>query len=287
MFSRAKKGIAVSKRLEENLWPVEANAGQIDQVLLNLFINAAYAMKDEGDLYLETRNIVLREKDGWPFGMKPGKYVQISVTDTGSGMDKETMDSAFKPFFTTKEKGAGTGLGLASAYSIVKNHRGFIVIDSKVGVGSTFHIYLPATRKASEEKTPEKKEMLKGRETILLVDDEAIVADTTKEILEALGYRLLLAGSGQEAIAVFMEKKSAVDLVILDMVMPGMGGLKVFEALREINPGIRIILYSGYGASDEVENLIDAGRCGFIQKQFGMADLSIKIRELIDAPDQP
>jgi len=282
VFSRAKKGIAVSYWLERSLWPVEANAGQIDQIFLNLFINAAYAMNDEGDLYLETKNLVLREDDERPFGMRPGRYVQISVTDTGSGMDRETMDNAFKPFFTTKGREIGTGLGLASAYSIVKNHRGYITVESQLGVGSTFRIYLPATEKAVAEKLRQKKKLYKGSETILLVDDETIIADTTKDILEMLGYRVMLAGSGQEAIAVFMEKGSSIDLVILDMVMPGMGGLKVFGVLRSINPDIRIILYSGYAVTDDIQNLMDRGRCGFIQKPFGMEDLSVKIREIIE-----
>ncbi len=281
MFSRAKKGIAIAWRLEENPWPVEANASQIDQVLLNLFINAAYAMNDEGDLYLETKNLLLQESDERPFNLKAGRYVKLSVTDTGAGMDQDTIQNAFKPFFTTKTKGAGTGLGLASVYSIIKNHGGIVTIDSKAGAGSTFNIYLPATEKTPARKAQKKKELLQGGETILLVDDEAIIADTTKEILEMLGYRILMAGSGQEAIAVFMEKASDIDLVILDMVMPGMGGLKVFEALREIRPGVKIILYSGYCINEDIQKLIDRGGCGFIQKPFGIEDLSIEIREMI------
>ena len=281
VFSRVKKGIAITKRMEERPWLVEANAGQIDQILLNLFINAARAMNDEGSLYLETKNLVVREEDDRPFGMKPGRYVKISVTDTGSGMDKETIDNAFKPFFTAKERDFGTGLGLASTYSIIKNHRGYITIDSKVGAGSTFHIYLPATEKAVEQTQPEEKTLCKGTETILLVDDEAIIANTTKDILEMLGYRVMLAGSGEEAIALFPEKAATVDLVILDMMMPGMSGLEVFGVLRGVNPQIGIILYSGYGINDEIQKLIDGGRCGFIQKPFSLEDLSAKIREVI------
>ncbi len=284
VFSRARKGIAITRSLEENLWPVEANAGQIDQVLLNLFINAAYAMNNEGDLYLESKNIVLGEGDERSFGMKPGKYVRVSVSDTGTGMDKETAQKAFQPFFTTKEKGSGTGLGLATAYSIVKNHRGYILIDSKPGIGTTFHIYFPASQEAVEKACESAKVLCRGKETILLVDDEAIIADTTKEILEMLGYRTMLAGSGQEAVAVFMEKKTSIDLVILDLVMPGMGGAKVFEALRTINSGIKIILYSGYVLNEEIQGLLDRGGCSFIQKPFGIEDLSAKIREVIDQP---
>ena len=137
-----------------------------------------------------------------------------------------------------------------------------------------------------EELRRQLKEWLKGKETILLVDDEAIIADTTKEILEMLGYRTLLAGSGQEALAVFMEKGKVIDLVILDMVMPSMGGTKVFEALRAVNSKIRIILYSGYPLNDEIQSLIDRGSCGFIQKPFGIEDLSCKIREIIECQEQ-
>lgn len=282
MFSRAKRGIAVTRRLDEDLWSVEADAGQMDQVFLNLFINAAHAMKDEGDLYLESRNVAVREEDERPFGMKPGRYVKLSVTDNGTGMDSQTVEKAFQPFFTTKTKGMGTGLGLTSAYSIVKNHRGYIMIDSKLGVGTTIHIYLPAITQMAQGQTRQSRELLKGNETILLVDDEAIIADTTKEILEMLGYRMMLAGSGQEAVAVFMEKGPQIDLVILDMVMPGMGGVKVFEALRTMNPGIGIILYSGYSVNSEIQSLLDQGNCRFIQKPFGIEDLSQKIREVIE-----
>lgn len=282
VFSRAKKGIAITRRLEENIWSVEANAGQIDQVLLNLFINAAHAMNDEGDLYLESKNLLMQDEDARPFSMKPGRYVKISVTDTGAGMDIETVEKAFQPFFTTKGKGAGTGLGLTSAYNIIKNHKGFIMIDSKPGAGATFHIYLPATQEAAEKPVIQPKRILQGKETILLVDDEAIIAETTKEILETLGYRIMMAGSGQEAVAVFMEKGPMIDLVILDMVMPSMGGAKVFESLRDINPEIRIILYSGYSMNEEIKKLLDRGGCGFIQKPFGIEDLSSKIREIID-----
>ena len=287
VFSRAKKGIFITKQLEEKLWLVEANAGQIDQILLNLFIHAAHAMDDEGQLHLETKNLVMRQEDERPPGMTPGRYVKLSVTDTGSGMDQETVDNAFKPFFTTEGRQLETNLGLASTYGIVKNHRGYITVESKIGAGSTFHIYLPVTEKEIEEKFMAKKKLQRGTEMIMLVDDEAIIAGTTRDILEMLGYRVTLADSGREAIDVFTQKASSIDLVILDMVMPGMGGLEVFEVLRGINPDIGIILYSGYALTDEIQSLIDKGRCGFIQKPFTMEDLSVKIREVIEQKKNP
>lgn len=281
VFARAKKGIIITRKLEENIWPVEADTGQINQVLLNIFINAAQSMHDEGNIYLESKKMVIRDDDAKKLNIPSGKYVRLSITDTGPGMNEETAKNAFQPVFTTQKQESGMGLELTSSYNIIKNHRGIITIDCEPQKGSTFHIYLPATQQKVAAATTPQGELSRGKETILIVDDEAIIADTTKEILEVLGYNILLAGSGQEAVAVFMEKKSIIDLVILDMVMPGMGGTKVFEALRAVNPSIRIILYSGYRINEEIQALLDRGSCGFIQKPFGVENLSNKIREVI------
>jgi PAS domain S-box-containing protein len=284
IFSRTHKEISFSKRFQEGLWPVEADRRQIEQVLLNLYINASQAMPVGGDLFLETHNVVLSELDVKPHGEKAGNYVKISVTDTGTGMDKKILDRIFDPFFTTKEPGKGTGLGLASAYGIMKNHGGFITVQSELGKGSTFNLFLPVSEKkiAVEARTEERK-IQPGSETILIADDEPGIVEVTKALLEGLGYRVMIAGSGQETIATYMEKREAIDLVILDMIMPGMGGGKAFDALRRIDPCVKVILSSGYSLDGEARTILERGCNGFIQKPFRVADFSRKIREVLES----
>jgi len=218
-----------------------------------------------------------------PHGVSPGKYLKISVMDTGTGIDEKIRERIFDPFFTTKEPGKGTGLGLASAYGIIRNHGGFITVHSELDKGSTFDIYLPASKKDSvtEEKSPQQK-ILTGRETILLVDDENSNITVTKEILESLGYQVMIAGSGQEAIALYSEKGNEIDLIVLDLIMPGMGGGKAFDILREIDPSIRVILSSGYSVDGEALQIMERGCNGFIQKPFRIVDISQKIRDVLE-----
>lgn len=282
MFGRTNKGISITRKLQEGILNIEADQGQIEQVLLNLFINASQAMSEEGNIYLETWNLELRDADVKPYGVHAGRYVKISVTDTGIGIAKDTLDRVFEPFFTTKGPGKGTGLGLASAYGIIKNHGGFITVYSEPGKGSSFSICLPVsetTGDMDEDKQPDL--ILRGHETILIVDDEHFDVTLTKEILENLGYRVFTAGSGQEAVAVFMDKREQIDLVILDMIMPGMGGRKTFNALKAINPDIKILLASGYSLNGEAQKLLNQGCDGFIQKPFRIQELSTKIRDVL------
>ena len=282
VFGRTKKEVAISTRFEENLWLVLVDRGQVEQVLLNMYINSWQAMPQGGDLYLETKNVILNDDAVALYGVKAGPYVKISITDTGSGMDEATRNRIFEPFFTTKEQGKGTGLGLASAYGIIKNHGGFIDVQSDMGKGSTFCIYLPATEEieAADEVVSEKS-IYRGRETILVVDDEPVNVIVMKELLESLGYHVLCAGSGQEAMSIYMVKKGLIDLVILDMVMPGMGGGATFDALRAINSDVKIILSSGYSVDGVARTILDRGCNGFIQKPFLLAELSRKIREIL------
>ncbi|OPY86818.1 MAG: Blue-light-activated protein [Syntrophaceae bacterium PtaU1.Bin231] len=281
MFGRTRKGISISRRYRHDIWIVEADQGQIEQVLLNLFINAGQAMADEGELYLETDNVLLSDAETMPHGVKEGKYIMFSLTDTGTGMDEETLVHIFEPFFTTKEPGQGTGLGLASAYGIIRNHDGFIAVKSEPGKGSTFSIYLPATVREMDEEERWPERILKGRETILLVDDEEINIAIMKDILEKLGYHIFTAGGGQEATAIFMEKAREIDLVIMDMIMPGMGGAKTFDCLKEIDPDVKVIICSGYSMDGEAQKLLDRGCVSFIQKPFQLPELSRKIREAL------
>ena len=209
--------------------------------------------------------------------------MKISVTDTGTGMDAQTRARIFEPFFTTRRLDKGTGLGLASAYGIIKNHGGFITVESEPGRGSTFDIYLPASErnKISEEDSGEQEHLLRGKETILLVDDERVSITPIKELLESLGYRVIAAGSGQEAIAIYMEKGKSIDLVILDMIMPGIGGGKAFDALLEIDPDVKVILSTGYSLDGEAQHIMNRGCKGFIQKPFRILELTRKIREVL------
>jgi len=238
-------------------------------------------MPGGGSLFLETKNIVLGNEYKKPFHVTPGNYVKISVTDTGIGMDNKTIKRIFEPFFTTKEMGRGTGLGLATAYGIIKGHSGIINVYSEKGHGTTFTIYLPASEKKIEEAKKSPEEPIKGKETVLVVDDEEVVLNVNRMVLEKLGYKVLTARSGQEAIEVFRAQKDEIQLVILDMIMPGMEGGKVFHLLKNINGGVKIILSSGYSMNDEVSKMMEQGCHAFIQKPFDIGDFSRKIRDVL------
>jgi two-component system cell cycle sensor histidine kinase/response regulator CckA len=283
MFGRTKREVIIHTNLAKDLLPVDADQSQIEQVFLNLYFNAWQAMPGGGEIFIETRNVFLDESYTSQYSAEPGRYVKISVTDTGSGMDEETRKRIFEPFFTTKEMGRGSGLGLASAYGIIKNHRGIIEAASSGGHGSTFTIHLPASEKepAREEKTL--RVPRKGSETILLVDDQEMVVDAGREMLQALGYTVVAARNGQEALELYGCRKNAVALVLLDMIMPGMGGGETFDRLKEINPRIKVILSSGYSLDGQARQIMERGCSGFIQKPFDMDTLSKRIREVLEA----
>ena len=281
MFGRTKKEILIHKKYEQALWAVEADASQMEQVIMNLYVNAWQAMPGGGHLYLETANLTVTEIKVKSSFMKPGSYVKVSVTDTGVGMDEKTKERIFEPFFTTKELGRGTGLGLAMVYGIIKGHNGYINVYSEKDKGTIFNIYLPASKKEALKKDKPEEIILKGQESILLVDDEGTIIKVIKEILEALGYHVLTAGNGREALEIYEENKNKIDLVILDMIMPDMSGGETFEHLKEINPDIKVILSSGYSLNGEAAGIMARGCQGFIQKPAGLAILSQKIREVL------
>ena len=282
MFGRTQKEIVVHTKFEENAWTIEVDQGQIEQTLLNLYVNAWHAMPGGGELFLETSNVTLDKSYLKPYDLKPGRYVKISVTDTGAGMDKKTQERIFEPFFTTREMGRGAGLGMASAYGIIKNHKGIINVYSEIGHGTTFEIYLPVSDKEPIKETPSSAEVLKGKESILFVDDEDRILDTGKEMLAALGYKVMVAGSGKQAIEVFKEDHGEIDMVILDMIMPGMGGGEVYDRIKAISPNVKVLLSSGYSIEGQAEKILKRGCDGFIQKPFSIKDLSKKIREILD-----
>jgi PAS domain S-box-containing protein len=282
LFGRTKKEIKIHFKLQQNPWVVEADRGQFEQVLLNIFVNAWQAMPGGGDLYLQTENTVLDEKYAKPFQVEHGRYFKISITDTGIGMDTATLEKVFDPFFTTKEMGRGTGLGLASVYGIVKNHNGLINVYSEKGKGTTFNIYLPATQKAVGQGAEPALKLRTGTETVLLVDDEKMITDVGKSMLERLGYTVYVAGGGEEALECYRSHAGAIHLVILDMIMPEMNGGETFDRMREIDPKVRVLLSSGYSINGDASEILDRGCNGFIQKPFNLIKLSYKVREILD-----
>ena len=282
LFGRTRKEIRVFEKYAGRPLAVEADRGQMEQVFLNLLVNAWQAMPGGGELYVETSGVMLNEEDSRVHLVAPGRYVKAVIADTGVGMDERTRQRIFDPFFTTKEMGRGTGLGLASAYGIVKGHGGFIQVSSEPGRGTTFGIFLPASDRAPEEEAQSRDDAMKtGCETVLVVDDETFIRDVTKEMLEDLGYRVLTAGSGEEAVSLFASGGGGIDLVILDMIMPGMGGGEVYDALRAMNPEVRVILSSGYSIDGMAREIMERGIREFLQKPFRIEDLSRKVRSVL------
>ena len=282
MFGRTRKDINIHEKMQPDLWTVEADQNQIEQVLLNLYINAWQAMPDGGHIYLETKNVEMDAAYAKSFNIPPGRYVQISVADTGTGIEANVQSKIFEPFFTTKEMGRGTGLGLASAYGIIKNHDGAIEFSSEVGMGTTFYVYLPAS--GAQVQLPEKMTgtLTRGDESILLVDDEQVILDVNRNMLENMGYHVKTAQGGQEAIEIYRVSHNQIDMVILDMIMPDMNGGIVFDHLKSINPDVKVLLATGYSISGQAEKIVARGCAGFIQKPYAIKKLSDKIREILD-----
>ena len=287
MFGRTKKEIQIDLSGLKASWTVNVDSGQIEQVLINLYVNAWQAMPGGGDLTLATRNVELNRQTVHPFGMKPGKYVEARVIDTGIGMDELTRQKIFTPFFTTKERGRGTGLGLSSAYGIIKNHGGFFKVASRLGRGSQFSIFLPAIEVPAEGNREINQEPIRGTGTILVVDDEKFITEITREWLSELGYKVIEAPSGSAAVEIYEELKNAVDLVILDVVMPGMDGGETFDRLQSIDPDVRVLLTSGYGFNQRAEDIVARGCLGFISKPYNILQLSEKIGSLLGFVDTP
>ena len=281
-FGTTRKDIKIQRVLAADLFGVKADKAQIEQVLLNLYVNAADAMPGGGSLYLKTMNITHKAMADKPYQVKPGNYVFLTVKDTGRGMDKETIERAFEPFFTTKGLAKGTGLGLSSVYGILKSHGGYIDVESKMGQGSAFYIYLPASEEFVSEELASDRHIVKGSETILVVDDEDLVLDAAAQLIEALGYTVFRVKSGFEAVEIYEKNKDGIDLIILDVVMPEMGGGETYDRLTEIDADVRVLLSSGYSLDGEAGEIMKRGCAGFIQKPFKLEELSRKLREILD-----
>ncbi|MFH1983093.1 MAG: ATP-binding protein [Pseudomonadota bacterium] len=281
MFGRTKKEIHIEKRFHQDLPTVSVDRRQVEQVLLNIFVNAWQAMPTGGDLVIETGTTQLTAIQTAGCNCGPGRYVYISIQDNGVGIPAAVQQRIFDPFFTTKEMGRGTGLGLASSYGILQNHGGFIKVSSTEGMGSTFTLYLPVADVSKRPEPVTEDTLTTGAGTILLVDDEPFVLDVGCQMLERLGYRVKSAGDSSQAIDLFRRYHAEIDAVILDMIMPGVGGGETFDLLLGISPGVKVLLSSGYSLDGQAEEILRRGCRGFIQKPFSIQTLSTKIREIL------
>jgi PAS domain S-box-containing protein len=280
-FGRMRKDIRIEWNLAPDLKGIIADKGQVEQVLLNLFVNASDAMPGGGKLFLKTDTVTHREIPYKGYAVHPGAYARLTVTDTGVGIDKSIIDRIFDPFFTTKKMGRGTGLGLASAYGIVKSHNGYIDVVSEKGQGATFSVYFPATDARPAVATEKNRKPEEGVGTILLVDDEAVVLEVTAAMIRRLGYTVLTAPSGRKAVENFSEHADRISVVILDMIMPEMSGGEVFDQLKRINPRVKVILASGFSMEGQAREIMNRGCDGFLQKPFTLEDISVRLRSLI------
>ncbi len=290
------KRITLTTDLGQGLSPIMGDPNQIEQVLLNLGTNARDAMPEGGSLTIATREKELDQSfcSRHP-GSKPGRCVELIISDTGQGIDRESLEHIFDPFYTTKEIGQGTGLGLATTYGIIKSHHGYIVCESEVGQGATFRIYWPTTDKPVERIRPsesappvETSRPVKGkRETILVVDDEKDVSDIVREMLSREGYRVRTAASGEEALEACGRGDRGIDLILMDLGMPGMGGRKALEEILRRDPSARVIIASGYTADQEVRDCLEAGAAAFVSKPYHLTDMNRTIRKVLDDQDRP
>jgi len=285
LFARTKKDIRIEQYLDKNLWSTIVDEGLIKQVLMNLFVNAWHAMPQGGKIIIKSENVMMDESRIDEFGFeKAGAFVKVSVIDTGIGMGKEIISRIFDPFFTTKTKGQGTGLGLATAYGIIKSHKGAFKVESTPGQGSSFMFFLPADNVCieSEINVEEDEKIINGKGKILLVDDEKGVLEVCSEMLETLGYDVENASSGMDAIKIIEKNENKIDLVILDMVMPGMNGFETYEMIQKIRPDCRVLVCSGYSKQEEINRMIEKGCNDFILKPFDVAMLSEKLNTIFN-----
>jgi two-component system cell cycle sensor histidine kinase/response regulator CckA len=278
MFARTRRDLVVAQELSPGDLPVKADVSQIQQVLMNLLINAWQAMPGGGRITIATRTVSLTEWTDPAWDIKPGDYGVLAVTDTGVGMDEAVLSRIFEPFFTTKKPGQGTGLGLASAYRIIKDHGGAMRVKSQSGQGSTFTIYLPRSASPAQVLPVPDHRLIPGHATVLVVDDEPVLRRVCARLLNKLGYQALEAAGGEEALRVYREQGPKIDLVLLDLIMPGLNGIQTLERLREMDPDVRVLLCSGYG-DKAGENL--SADVEFIAKPYTLEFLSQKVAAVL------
>jgi len=279
------KMIRIEMLLADNLMTVNADPGQMEQILLNLAVNAQHAMPDGGRLTIETANVILDEDySRTHLDVDPGRYVLLSVSDTGLGMDKEVLEHIFEPFYTTKGVDEGTGLGLAMVFGIVKSHKGHINCYSEPGAGTTFKIYLPAIVREIEQDVAVTGQMPAfGTETILLVDDEEPIRKVGEEMLRMAGHTVLTATNGREALEIYRSDQDRIALVLLDLMMPEMGGKQCLEELFKINKRVKVVIASGYSANGPTKDALAAGAKGFVGKPYDIRQVLEVVRGVLDA----
>ena len=279
IFARTRRDMQVKLDLDPDLPPVEADPGQIQQVLMNLLINAWQAMPQGGMISIKTQGVTIAEWQDPVWDLEPGPYASFAVTDHGVGMDAKTLEHIFEPLFTTKPPGQGTGLGLASVYHILKNHRGAVKVQSQKDQGSTFTIYLPASpSQPSQVPSPEDRSTVYGQGTILVVDDEPVLRQVAARLLEKLGYLVIQAADGAKAVEIFRELGGEINLVLMDMIMPGMNGIQTIEHLRALNPAVPVILCSGYG---DGKGKVLPQDVGYLPKPYTLELLSQKVAAVL------
>jgi signal transduction histidine kinase/ActR/RegA family two-component response regulator len=280
------KMIEIELRLAEGLRVVNADPVQMQQMLMNLAINAKDAMPEGGRLLIETKNVSLDEEYCQAHvGATPGEYVLLTISDTGHGMDRKTLTRIFEPFFTTKEPGKGTGLGLAVVYGVVKSHDGHIMCYSEPGEGTIFRIYLPVIERGVEvaESREAEAPVRGGSEVILLVDDEQSVLRLGERIFKSSGYTVLTAVDGESALEIYRQHREWIRLVILDLIMPGMGGKRCLEELVKVNPEVRVVIASGFSADGDERRLVAAGAKGYVNKPYDVNRVLRVVRTVLDA----
>jgi CheY-like chemotaxis protein len=278
--------VRIETRLEEDLPPVLGDATLLEQVILNLATNARDAMPDGGTLEVNSDVVELDpEYCAGTDGLEPGRYLRVAVLDTGCGMDPETAQRVFEPFFTTKEVGHGTGLGLSTVYGIVRSHGGEVLCHSRPGEGTRFVIHLPTLSGTQVTEDADPVVLIPdsgGSETILVVDDEPQISELAGTALEAGGYEVIKAGSGEEALGTYIQDRDRISLVVLDLGMPGMGGRRCLAELTKLDPSVKVLVASGYTAIDQVSDVIGSGARRFIAKPYRLAELTQAVRELLD-----
>ena len=284
------KMISIESHLADDLALIKGDPNQMEQVLLNLATNAIDAMPQGGRLIIQTQNVSLdHEFCVGHIDLSPGAYVLWQISDTGTGIDEETQKHIFDPFFTTKEVGKGTGLGLSMVYGIVRSHGGYVSCYShKDDLGTTFKVYLPVLTGGEAPITFEsevKQAETGGQETVLVVDDEKAIRDSTTEILKRRGYKTFTASSGEEALEIYRERQDQIDLIVLDVGMPGMGGLKCFGELSKINPKVKVLIASGYSVEGQLKKTAAGEAAGFIGKPYRLRDMLSKVREILGQND--
>ncbi|MFZ5867625.1 MAG: PAS domain S-box protein [Thermodesulfobacteriota bacterium] len=283
------KMIEIDLSLADELPTIDADPTQIDQIVMNLAVNAADAMPEGGKLAIATAAVDLdAEYYKTHFKVRPGRYVLLTVSDTGYGIDKFALEHIFEPFYTTKEPGKGTGLGLAMVYGIVKQHGGYITCYSEPAIGTTFKIYLPVIEEVGPgpEELLEQAAPLGGTETILLVDDEESIRQLGEKLLSRSGYKVLTAGSGHEALELYRTQREEISLVLLDLIMPGMGGKRCLEELLGIDPELKVLVASGYSANGLIDDVLHCGATCFVSKPYNMRQLLRVVRETLETTER-